>query len=68
MANKIKKGDQVVVISGKDRGNELKWTTPLSTFDNDAKVMIAAIASKLAAQTCHQAAWPPTGFGLASVD
>jgi carboxymethylenebutenolidase len=28
---------------GKDRGNELKWTTPLSTFDNDAKVLIAAL-------------------------
>lgn len=28
---------------GKDRGNELKWTTPLSTFDNDARVMLAAL-------------------------
>lgn len=28
---------------GKDRGNELKWTTPLSTFDADAKVLIAAL-------------------------
>jgi carboxymethylenebutenolidase len=28
---------------GKDRGNELKRTTPLSTFDSDAKVMIAVL-------------------------
>ena len=27
----------------KDRGNDLKWTTPLSTFDNDAKVLIQAL-------------------------
>jgi carboxymethylenebutenolidase len=29
--------------SGKDRGNELKWSTPLSTFDADAKALIAAL-------------------------
>lgn len=28
---------------GKDRGNALKWSTPLSTFDNDAKAMITAL-------------------------
>jgi carboxymethylenebutenolidase len=27
----------------KDRGNELKWSTPLTTFDNDARVLIQAL-------------------------
>ncbi len=27
----------------KDRGNDLKWSTPLSTFDADAKVLIQAL-------------------------
>src|SRR5262245_54989598 len=29
--------------TGKDRGNELKWKTQLSTFDADARVLIAAL-------------------------
>jgi carboxymethylenebutenolidase len=27
----------------KDKANDLKWTTPLTTFDNDAKVLIQAL-------------------------
>jgi len=29
--------------AGKDRGNAYKWTTKLSTFDNDARVLIGAL-------------------------
>jgi len=31
--------------AGKARGNDLKYSTPLSVFDDDAKVVIAALAS-----------------------